>query len=105
MKRVAVASGSLSLTDKLQASGFPAVFYTRDKTSLGGEERRARGHSPIRTAPETVRAGILSEEAVMYCFSLAAISGHVPRNQSLPLIVPFSYSKVNTRGVESLHTK
>ena len=61
------AKGYACLTD------FGLSIITRDKMLLGGEERRARGHSPICAAPETVREGTLSKEADMYCFGLAAI--------------------------------
>ena len=61
------AKGDACLTD------FGLSIVTHDGTSPWGMERRARGHSPICVAPETLREGKLSNEADMYCFSLAAI--------------------------------
>ena len=72
------AKGDACLTD------FGLSIVTRDKTSLGGEERRVRGHSATCAAPETLREGIISKEADMYCFGLSAIEVRSPGINSFP---------------------
>jgi len=44
-----------------------------NKSSSRGEDRRARGHSSIWVAPETLNEGRISKEVDVFCYSLVAL--------------------------------
>lgn len=72
------AEGDACLTD------FGLSVVVCNKNSCGGEDRRARGHSSVWVAPETLNEGRISKEVDVFCYSLVALEVRPSQDQFLP---------------------
>lgn len=61
------SKGDACLTD------FGLSIVTCSKGLSGDEDRRARGHSSIWAAPETLNEGQISKEVDVFCYGLVAL--------------------------------
>lgn len=61
------AEGDACLAD------FGLSIVIRNKSSTGGKDREARGHSTLWVAPETLKEGRISKETDVFCYGLVAL--------------------------------
>lgn len=66
---------NILVSDKGDAclADFGLSVVIRNKSSTGGKDREARGHSTLWVAPETLKGGQISKETDVFCYSLVAL--------------------------------